>query len=176
MWWKSSLAYVHLLSADQHGILVTKGPTLYPSCTGHSDCGTNQFCGVKCWTGGCGEGKKDPKGKKHKDHDNFCQPCAHCKKHPDSVTRGCDICKVAGWLVRVGNVRFYVFPLSLGCILKVNCNCQMREILVVYVNVIQVVNVVDRICTFAACRSTRHFDNQRPGSISILHLALGLRD
>ena len=84
-----------LLSTEPHSAPTTKAPFMYSSCAGHADCGTDEFCGVKCWTGGCDEGRDDPKGKKRKKHDKFCQPCAKCKKGPDSVTRSCDICKVS---------------------------------------------------------------------------------
>ena len=65
----------------------------YASCTGHSDCGTNQFCGVKCWTGGCDESNSDRKGKTL---DRFCQPCEMCTRYTASATHSCDICKGSG--------------------------------------------------------------------------------
>ena len=89
----SNACFIHI---DQNGVLATNNPTLYPSCTWHSDCGEEQFCGVKCWTGGCDEGNDDRKGKKR---GRFCQPCTKCKKHPDSVTRSCEVCKVSGNLL-----------------------------------------------------------------------------
>ena len=84
------------LTADPHAVSTTTTPMVYASCTWHLDCDSNQFCGVKCWTGGCGEGVGHLKGKKPKKHNKFCQPCAMCKKHTDSVTRSCDVCEVPG--------------------------------------------------------------------------------
>ena len=43
--------------------------SLYRACSWHSHCEHNQFCGTKCWTGGCIPGK----GKK-----KFCQSCEKC--------------------------------------------------------------------------------------------------
>ena len=80
-----------LSGAEQKNISTTKGPNVYPSCKTHSDCGTNQFCGVKCWTGGC-----DKASNSKKTRGNFCQPCTNCTKHTDSVTHGCEVCGFSG--------------------------------------------------------------------------------
>ena len=79
--------------AGHHTVTTINIPSLYPSCTWHSDCGTNQFCGVKCWTGGCDEAGNDRKGKQL---GRFCQPCTKCKKYTDSSTRTCATCQVSG--------------------------------------------------------------------------------
>ena len=84
----------HLLPvADPPAAPTTKAPFVYSSCAEHADCGTNQFCGVNCWTGGCDEGRDDRKGTKR---EHFCQPCAKCEHNTDSVTHSCEICGVSG--------------------------------------------------------------------------------
>ena len=94
-----ALAFISdtLLSvAEKHKVTTINITFVYRSCTWHSDCGTNQFCGVKCWTGGCDETKENSKGKKAKKHGGFCQPCTKCQKYSDSSTRSCATCQVSG--------------------------------------------------------------------------------
>ena len=64
----------------------------YPPCSSHSDCGSKQFCGTECWTGGCGSQARAPSGT----WGRFCQPCKKCVHHRDSVTNGCDVCRAQG--------------------------------------------------------------------------------
>ena len=60
----------------------------YPSCTTHSDCGADQFCGIECWTGGCGENEDVPSGTV----EQYCQPCNECVQDGDSITGDCSMC------------------------------------------------------------------------------------
>ena len=79
--------------ADLPAASTTKISFAYASCTGHSDCDPNQFCGVKCWTGGCDEGRDD---RKETTSRKFCQPCTKCERNTDSATHSCEICGVSG--------------------------------------------------------------------------------
>ena len=110
----------HLLlsSSDPHAASSTKAPFLYASCAEHADCDPNQFCGAKCWTGGCDEGKHDHKGKKH---ERFCQPCTKCKQHNGIASRSCEICEVSGneysftrFWIRCAGAVFYMVTIHGG--------------------------------------------------------------
>jgi hypothetical protein len=61
---------------------------LYPECTGHSECSEGQFCGIECWTGGCGEAEDVPADTLGQ----YCQPCDECESGGDSVTGDCAVC------------------------------------------------------------------------------------
>ena len=83
------------LLADQRNSRIVSEASrkpLYPTCDAHSDCGENQFCGVKCWTGGCGADGDVSSSSKGR----FCQPCGKCQSALRSVTRTCIICDSAG--------------------------------------------------------------------------------
>ena len=63
--------------------------TLYPECTSHSDCAEDQFCGIECWTGGCGENSEIEANTMGQ----YCQPCVECEQDDDSITGDCSICE-----------------------------------------------------------------------------------
>merc|ERR1712196_298682 len=58
----------------------------YPECGEHAECSSepDMFCGVECWTGGCGDGTVA-----EQTLGNFCQPCDHCHRHSDGVDAEC---------------------------------------------------------------------------------------
>ena len=85
------------ISACSTGELTTKSaPTtdspLYGFCVAHSNCGTRQFCGNKCWTGQCGPDANIGMWSVGQ----FCQPCGECLLHSRSLTGSCNVCKLTG--------------------------------------------------------------------------------
>ena len=60
----------------------------YSECREHSDCSDAQFCGVECWTGGCGENEDVEEGVRG----TYCQPCDECEAGQDSITGDCSVC------------------------------------------------------------------------------------
>ena len=57
------------------------------SCSSHSDCQTNHFCALSCFTGSCGnDGSMPANGV-----GLFCQPCNQCINWR-SITTSCDVC------------------------------------------------------------------------------------
>ena len=64
------------------------GEGIYPACSLNTDCSADQFCGVECWTGGCGADMSVPTGRRGA----FCQPCAECEQDDDAVSGCCDVC------------------------------------------------------------------------------------
>ena len=60
----------------------------YSECREHSDCSDAQFCGVECWTGGCGENEDVEEGVRG----TYCQPCDQCEAGQDSITGDCSVC------------------------------------------------------------------------------------
>ena len=61
---------------------------LYPVCISHDDCSEGQFCGIECWTGGCGENADVEAATMGQ----YCQPCDECRTEEDSITGNCNIC------------------------------------------------------------------------------------
>ena len=70
----------------------TTKAALYGFCIGHSDCGSAQFCGNKCWTGQCGPVANINMGSAGQ----FCQPCGQCVENSRSVTGSCNMCPASG--------------------------------------------------------------------------------
>jgi hypothetical protein len=66
----------------------TSNSAPYPECREHSDCSDAQFCGVECWTGGCGENEDVEEGVRG----TYCQPCDECEAGQDSITGDCSVC------------------------------------------------------------------------------------
>ncbi len=60
----------------------------YPECSDHSECAEEQFCGVECWTGGCGEEEDVSPNTRGQ----YCQPCVECESGEDSITGDCVVC------------------------------------------------------------------------------------
>jgi len=60
----------------------------YSSCTVDADCDDGMFCGIECWTGGCGAEEDIPAGTMGA----FCQPCDECHYDSDAVSGSCDTC------------------------------------------------------------------------------------
>ena len=61
----------------------------FPACTSHEDCSEGQFCGIECWTGGCGENGEV----EATTLGQYCQPCSECAAGTDSITGDCSICE-----------------------------------------------------------------------------------
>lgn len=66
----------------------TSNSAPYSECREHSDCSDAQFCGVECWTGGCGENEDVEEGVRG----TYCQPCDECEAGQDSITGDCSVC------------------------------------------------------------------------------------
>ena len=96
----------------------TKISALYPSCDSHSSCpGKEQFCGIQCWTGGCGVNGRAPRGTVRQ----FCQPCDECQSDGDSVTGSCSICNFEGTMDSVLRVES-PFNAYTVCVMPANVN------------------------------------------------------
>jgi hypothetical protein len=74
--------------ADADADADADGEGVYPVCSLDTDCSADQFCGVQCWTGGCGADASIPAGTRGA----FCQPCDECEQDDDAVSGSCDVC------------------------------------------------------------------------------------
>ena len=82
----------------------------YRLCGGNGGCGSTQFCGTKCWTGGCGNAGNVGANSVGK----FCQPCEKCTDKKFGTNGNCNArCKnVARARAKAGKCSFKLLTWS----------------------------------------------------------------